>query len=290
MTVAFRLRHVSLGLGLLCLSLTFCAWADITSVNDIIELDTKPTQSYELSAPIVTLDPKNDLKLSQDSTLSAEDTRNLDMLWQSVIQKNPVIQFGLKQLATPPELRYAHASIMSRTVSGLLSGAAMVPYMMGAGQLTAGATTVGSQLVDRAMTQSQKIDPRYLPSDTELVELSGMVQTLQKSLVENYFLYKNALISYVHLQQEIDLLGRQRQQQQDGNWSGDIMLFELSQSASEKQLLAKQASKRHYLVLERLVGVDVMRKLQFTESMRTVREALPSETISIQSAPQELMP
>lgn len=249
-----------------------------TTVDAIIQLDKKPALTVQLSKPVDALeDPPLSISVTQESHLSAEDSRNLTLLWKTVIGRNPVIQYGLKQLATPPELRYAHSSLMARTISGLLNGASLVPYMMGADQYASGATAIGTQLVDRALQQSQKVDPSKLPSDTELVELSGIVQSLQNSLVESYFQYKNSLTSYIQMERlEGKLADPHRNSMDAHDIVGQLALKHLQQTASHQKWLARQTAKRHYLVLERLVGVDGIKQLRFEENQT---KALGSETI-----------
>jgi hypothetical protein len=233
---------------------------------EVVELEDKPDNKYQLSRPVEAMETPSPLKghIINDSQLEKEDLANLSTLWKTIIDRNPVIQYGLKQLATPPELRYAHSSIMTRTVGGLLSGASLVPYMMGADQLTAGATMLSTQLVDRAMQQSQRIDPSDLPSDTELVELSGIVQSLQKKLVENYFQYKSSLVTYVQLGHLMDRLKRQYHRAVDSNNTLEqLSIRHMYQNTRHQQFVARETAKRHYLVLERMVGTQGMQQLRF---------------------------
>jgi hypothetical protein len=241
--------------------------AGMMPVNDIIELEQKKPAKIQLSAPISSLSSPLKGRVLNSEAMSSEDLQNLSGLWTTVINRNPVIQYGLKELATPPELRYAHSSIMSRTLSGLLSGAALIPYTMGADQFTAGATTLSANLVDRAMQQSKKIDPTTLPSDTELVELSGFVQSLQKTLVESYYQYKNSLQATAQLSQSLEKIKTQYQQAKAANNTQDsLWLNQLYKQTEYQHQLSWQSAKRHYLILERLVGTKGLQAVRFGDA------------------------
>lgn len=250
----------------------------LTPLSDVIKFDNEPKGKFQLSAPVETLDSPLKAQITGERDLSSEDSQNLSMLWQAVIQRSPVIQYGLKQLATPPELRYAQSSIMSRTVAGLLSGASMLPYALGADQYTSSAAVLGRNLIDRAMHQSKKVDPNQLPSDTELVELSGFVQALQKTLVNHYFEYKHSLANKVQLEQSLYKLRNQNPGiLQLPRATSDLWNQHVYQSMNDALFATQQDAKYHYLVLERLVGVAKMRELQFKE--------MPLYTDNVSSTP-----
>ena len=252
---------------------------EFSTVQDMIQLRASRIQLEEHPSNHVTFSPKVqaiDERFSPHvADTGQEDTRNLSALWQMILAKNPIIQYGLKQLATPPELRYAHASAMSRTVSGLLSGASMLPYAMGADQYTAGATMMSSNLVEHARVESKKIDPNKLPSDTELVELAGIVQSLQRTMVESYFHYKTSLASWSQQEQ----LKNQLQTMPVSGASDQHLWHDyLVMQTNEHALLAEQEAKRYYLNLERLVGPSGMRTLHFEMSSAQL-SAIPQDQI-----------
>ncbi len=261
----------------------------LTSFDDIVELDKTPEntriqEKIQLSKPIETLNAPLQAHIKSATGSTAEDLRNLDLLWQSVISKNPVIQYGLKQLATPPELREVHSSILSRTVGGLLSGASLLPYMFGADPYTVGASAIGANMVDRAMVNSKKIDPSQLPSDTELVELASFVQSLQKALVSNYFDYKNCLRTMVQMNQVTDRLETSiTTTKTEADPVRQIALEHQKQSALAQARAAKQGAIRHYIALERLVGKDNMKQLRFGD-------ITPSEPGPVSLMPSKALP
>ena len=245
--------------------------SETTSVDSIIELGKTTPSRVLVTPPIETLDPRFKNPVTDGAPLAKADEQNLTSLWRVILTRNPIIEYGLKQLATPPELRYAHESIMSRTIGGLLNGAAMLPLAMGATQYTAGATAIGANAVDRAMVQSQKADPNKLPSDTELVELSGLVQTLQKALVENYFQYKSNLSTCAQMD---TLLGKLEDDRLKARGMELFWNREVHETTEHQHLLAQQAAKRAYVALERMVGADGMRTLSFDTPTEAVEKSV----------------
>lgn len=258
---------------------------ETTNVDDIVTFksgkpNTKDPLKYDLSLPLESIDPAVKMPYTQGSSLTEEDKQNLTRLWRGILQKNVVIQYGLKQLATPPELRYAHQSVMSRSLGALLAGAGMIPYMFGADAFTAAGSTVGTNMVDKAVVQTKKIDPKLLPSDTELVALSGIVNALQNSLYQSYFQYKTSLITHVQLKQ---LLGKIEQQVASSQDPRDmLMASQLLDAAQLQNLDAKQICERNYLLLERMVGGEGMKTLRFDEAPLSVDEHQNPNTLSQQ--------
>jgi len=264
------------------------SFADVTpdqaTLNEVIKLDKQPTAPKILPQPPLPDLPDPPLEgrvsdvIPQSGTtpspnaLSPEDTRNIASLWKLAIARNPVIQYGLKELATPPELRYAHASIMSRIIGGMLAGASILPYMLGGGQYEAGATAIGANMVDRAMTQSQQIDPEKLPSDTELVELSGIIQKIQRSLAENYLQYKSDLTAYNHLNDELAAFPPPSATP-DANMDPFKQIWIQQQTLNLKEQLLETTNdaKQHFLLLERLVGLDGIKNLHFGDQTNTAQ-------------------
>jgi hypothetical protein len=234
----------------------------MTGVDSIIEFNAPAEKPSILTTPAIdTLNPRLKSPIDGVEKLSKEDEDNLSRLWRIVLNRNPIIQYGLKQLATPPELRYAHESAMSKTISGLLNGAAMLPLAMGSSMYASGATAIGTNAVDRAMTNSQKIDPNLLPSDTELVELAGLVQELQKTLLASYFDYKTSLNQCLQLQTMQGKLEAAASKQVSPE--RDFWNRQLYETSRHQLLRSEQTAKRNFLSLERLVGAEGMRGLSF---------------------------
>jgi hypothetical protein len=230
-----------------------------------------------LSQKIAFIAPSLTSNVVPTAMLTELDKRNMDMLWSNVVSNNPIIQFGLRQLATPPELRQAHLSSMNRVLGGLLSGAAILPYYMGAGGYAMGATSVGTNMVDRAVRKTGQIDPSTLPSDMELVQLSDLAESLQSILVRRYFDYKYALQAsnqWDNRLQELQALYDSAIASQPNEQS--LMTVQMYHHAQQQQLRAQHSASESFLTLERLVGPQGMQAVRFSPKLSaSVSEELP---------------
>lgn len=236
-------------------------------LDDMIRLDKPKAQGIQLTPAQPVSVSSLKAGLSENITMAGPDRKNMEMLWQALVQKNPVIQYSLKQLATPPELRYAQESIFSRTVGTLLTGASMVPYVFGADPYATGATSIGANMVDRAMHQSGKADVESLPSDTELVELSGTVQKLREDLITHYSDYVSSLRKAASLREQADVLTMKLQNAGGGtDATTQFTLKYLRDTLEQQSQESLESAKCDYLALERLVGVDTLKKLQLAEA------------------------
>ncbi|MCA9841192.1 MAG: hypothetical protein KC475_03645 [Cyanobacteria bacterium HKST-UBA03] len=237
--------------------------AAFTKVDDVIELD-KPEadkQNVKLNKPLEQLANPLQSNYAQTQTITVQDKLNLDMLWSGIVDGNPILQFGIKRLATPPELRDAHNSVMSRALGSMISGVGMLPYAFGAGPGSASGAVVGSSLLNRALFKVDEAELRELPTDRELVELSSLIQELQQNLVLNYFAYKGALW-------QVEALKIQSRQTFDNAGSDDQIPSLAGYVAANNEVDYQMAlvTARHRLVmLERLVSPEVISKLRFTD-------------------------
>jgi len=283
--MGYPTRCITLTLTSLLLSLT-PAWAqspEPTSMglDEMIQLDKPRAQSIQLTPAQPSSVASLKASLSENITMAGPDRKNMEILWQALVQKNPVIQYSLKQLATPPELRYAQESIFSRTVGTLLTGASMVPYVFGADPYATGATSIGANMVERAMHQSEKGEIENLPSDTELVELSGTVQKLREDLITHYSDYVSNLRKAASLREQADVLTLKLQNPRtNADPTTQFTLQYLRDTLEQQSQESLESAKCNYLALERLVGVDTLKKLQLAEaepeaSSQSTLEATP---------------
>lgn len=251
-----------------------------TKVDDVIELDSPSEKpSVELTDPVTHLETPLKGTLSQQA-IGPQDQINLDMLWGAVVDQNPIIQFGLKRLATPPEHREAHNSTMARVVGSLITGAGMLPYAFGAGELGAGLSAVGSSLANRALFKIDESELRELPSDRELVELSSLIQELQHEVVQQYFAYKAALSI-------LEAYGPHHQETLSAGAPDDVN----AQFHRIEYQLAHQQAKQHLILLTRLVGPEAIKRLHFQDlQANQSSDSLPGGSIHQQLTSQLIQP
>ena len=168
----------------------------VSEETDIgVDLDSSNLQNkgLQLSTPLSIIDDSALKAGVSIQGLSPVDRRNLEALWLGILQHNVTIQYALRQLNMPEEVRRHHKSVMARTMSGLLSGAGMLPYAFGTTASTMGVASMTQSVSNRIESKADKIDPKTLPTDAELVSLSSTIEAVRKDLVDNYFGYKQSL-------------------------------------------------------------------------------------------------
>ncbi|MBK8190892.1 MAG: hypothetical protein IPK79_10635 [Vampirovibrionales bacterium] len=196
----------------------------------------------------------------------AADDADLKSLWDSTVEKNPVIRFSLEKLASPDDLHGKQSSLfMRKTLNVLISGATIAATMMpGAGTYrNMGAMAGGDAL--RNLSSGKVVPPENMLSPTEKIQLAGMVDELQGKVIGSYHDYKNTLQSLI--------LSRQTTERHHTAYANALkthsdMAILASGSAYYKALMAESAlrnrAKLYRLELERLAGADTVDGLQLS--------------------------
>ena len=103
-----------------------------------------------------------------------------------------MIEFALKKLATPESQRRIHSSLMAKTLSAIVSGASFLPTLAGSNAAVQTSAFSAGRLAQSLI--NRKNIPTETPlTDTELIELAGLVEDLQDTIISTYYNYKNAL-------------------------------------------------------------------------------------------------
>lgn len=211
---------------------------------------------------------KGSLLISEDKMLNdlielqkKKDVEDIEILWKGTVENNKVIGFALKKLATPESQRRIHSSLMAKTLSAIISGASFVPCFMG----TDPAITTGSFAAGRlAQTLLNKKNiPQEIPlTDTEIIELAGMVEDLQDKIIDAYYNYKGSLGQIKESRQRLLLYQKNYTKALD---KGDILETSISASLYDGMVLQEyyyvQNAKKYHLELQRLAGKKSMDKL-----------------------------
>lgn len=183
-----------------------------------------------------------------------KDLEDIENLWKATVNNNKVIGFALKKLATPESQRRIHSSLMAKTLNAVISGGSMIPCFMGSDP----AITTGSFAVGRlAQTLlNKKTTPQEIPlTDTELIELSGLVEDLQDKIIDAYYNYKGTLGQIKESRQRLLLYHKNYTKALD---SGDILDISISSSLYDAIVLQEyyhvQNAKKYHLELQRLAG------------------------------------
>jgi len=218
--------------------------------------------------------PKTDYKKSDSLLLSDDemldqivklqrekDMEDIDNLWKGTVSNNQVIGFALKKLATPESQRRIHSSLMAKTLSAIISGASMAPMLLGQNYMIQsgayGAGRIAQNLLNR------KNIPKEIPlTDTELIELAGLIENLQDKIISAYYNYKNSLALLKEIRSREMLYNKNYAKAMEDEDILEIAiqstLFQDIQLEEEKYI---QLSKKYHLELQRLAGKKVVDNL-----------------------------
>ena len=254
---------------LICVLILFCLPA--CAEDNSVSLGKVEKQKVELKKPITKIKGSlliNDKQVLEDliEIQKKKDCEDIEILWKGTVENNQVIEFALKKLATPESQRRIHSSLMSKTLSAIVSGASFVPSFAGAdpyiqtGAFAAG--RVAQQLLNK------KNVPKEIPlTDTELIELAGLIENLQDKIIEAYYNYKSSLTLLKDVRSRLLLYNKNYTQALD---KGNITEITISSTMYDNMVLqefqAEQAAKKYYIELQRLAGkksVDKLNLYQF---------------------------
>ena len=212
---------------------------------------------------------KTDSLLLEEKDILAEivklqkekDMEDIDNLWKGTVENNQVIGFALKKLSTPESQRRIHSSLMAKTLSAIISGASLAPSLMGMDY----AVQSGSYAIGRLAQNfiNRKNVPQEIPlTDTELIELAGLVESLQDKIISAYYNYKNALSQLKEIRSREMLYGKNYANAMDEE---DFLEIAISSALYKDTEIEEQRyiqlSKKYHLELQRLAGKKVVDKL-----------------------------
>ena len=239
---------------------------------DVVELDKVKDfdVQYKEQAQVLkgalfvddTMEAQNNINAQQKADL--EDIENL---WNSTVDSNPMIAFCLKKLAIPAEQRRIHSSLMAKTMSAIISGAALLPSFFGMNYgIQSGAYAAGklaTNLINKKNTD--KLENPAI-TDTEAIELASLVEDLQDEIIVDYFRYKGALLKLKKCREQLLLHNKNYSDALNKNDSLDITI---TSSQWEEELIEeyklKQEVKKYQLALIRLAGKKTVNNLNIAQ-------------------------
>lgn len=229
--------------------------------SDIVTLDKKNLDKPELATKNASSTVQGSLLVNDSETLASiideqkeRDLKDLERLWQGTVENNQVIEFALKKLATPESQRRIHSSLMAKTLSAIVSGASFVPSLMGANPAIQTSAFSAGRLAQGLL--NKKNVPQETPlTDTELIELAGMVEDLQDTLISSYYNYKNTLAQLKTTRSKLLLYSRNYN---NALYSDDVMELAISTNLYDSMRLQEynleQSAKKYHIQLQRLAG------------------------------------
>ena len=190
-----------------------------------------------------------------------KDMEDIDNLWKGTVENNQVIGFALKKLATPESQRRIHSSLMAKTLSAIVSGASLAPALVGADYMVQSGSYAAGRIAQNLL--NKKNIPQEIPlTDTELIELAGLVENLQDKIINAYYNYKGCLSQLKEIRSRELLYSRNYAKAMDEE---DFLEISISSALYDDMQIEEakyvQMSKEYHLELQRLAGKKVVENL-----------------------------
>ena len=190
-----------------------------------------------------------------------KDMEDIDNLWKGTVENNQVIGFALKKLATPESQRRIHSSLMAKTLSAIVSGASLAPALVGADYMVQSGSYAAGRIAQNLL--NKKNIPQEIPlTDTELIELAGLVENLQDKIINAYYNYKGCLSQLKEIRSRELLYSRNYAKAMDEE---DFLEISISSALYADMQIEEakyvQMSKKYHLELQRLAGKKVVENL-----------------------------
>ncbi len=237
--------------------------------GSIVRLDKNNLEKPELEFQDNTKKMNDSLLVTNSEELSKlidiqkeHDIKDLELLWKATVENNQVIEFALKKLATPESQRRIHSSLMAKTLSAIVAGASFVPSLMGSNYGVQTAAFSAGRLAQGLM--NRKTLPQETPlTDTELIELAGMIEDLQDALISAYYNYKNTLSLLKDTRSKMLLYSKNYSNALSGK---DILEISISSSLYDsmklREFTLEQSAKKYHIQLQRLAGKKAVDSLE----------------------------
>lgn len=257
----------------------------IPALADEVLLNEIETPKIEL--PQKSISKKQSLLIDDEAVLSElialqkeKDLEDIENLWKGTVENNQVIGFALKKLATPESQRRIHSSLMAKTLSAVVAGASFAPSLIGADYAVQSSAFAAGRLAQNLI--NRKNMPTEIPlTDTELIELAGLVENLQDKIITAYYNYKSSLSQLKETRERLLLYNKNYAKALDDE---DMMEIAISSSLYDNMRVEEfyymENAKKYHLELQRLAGKKVVDKLnlyQFNYNSALVGEKAVSK-------------
>lgn len=233
---------------------------------ETVTLEKMPIEKIEVSKKPKTI--KGSLLISDNQMMDElvklqkeKDLQDIEHLWKGTVENNKVIEFALKKLATPESQRRIHSSLMAKTLSAVISGTSFAPTFMGADPYIQTSAFAAGRLAQTLL--NKKNIPQEIPlTDTELIELAGLIEDLQDELIQAYYNYKSTLNQIKETRARLLLYNKNYNKALN---AGDLLDISISSSLYDNMVLQEyyytQVAKKYHLQLQRLAGKKTVDKL-----------------------------
>ena len=232
------------------------------------EVSLDNVEAAKIEIPKKDIQVKKSLLINDEQVLEQlvnlqkeKDVEDIENLWKGTVENNQVIGFALKKLATPESQRRIHSSLMAKTLSAVVAGASLAPSLIGADYMVQSSAFAAGRLAQNLI--NRKNMPAEIPlTDTELIELAGLVENLQDKIITAYYNYTSALSQLKETRQKLLLYNKNYAKALDEE---DLLEISISSSLYDNMRVEEfyymENAKKYHLELQRLAGKKVVDKL-----------------------------
>ena len=249
---------------------------DVIELEKVKQFDIKYKQEEQTLKGSLFIDDTLDAQ-KQINEQQKADLEDIENLWNSTVDNNPMIGFCLKKLAIPYEQRRIHSSLFSKTLSTVISGAAMLPSFLGMNYGVQSGSYAAGRLATSLINKKNN-DKLANPSitDTEAIELASLVEDLQDEIIVDYFKYKGALTKLKKCREQLLLHNKNYSEALSKNDSYEISITSSQWEEGQiEEYRLKQEVKKYQLALVRLAGkktVDNLNVARFDLTFQNVNQ------------------
>lgn len=247
--------------------------ADTLLANELLynpneEVKLQDTKKEKIEIPTQRIYTKQSLLINDEAVLQElvnlqkeKDLEDIENLWKGTVENNQVIGFALKKLSTPESQRRIHSSLMAKTLSAVVAGASFAPSLVGADYAVQSGAFAAGRLAQNLI--NRKNMPTEIPlTDTELIELAGLVENLQDKIITAYYNYKSSLSQLKETRQRLLLYNKNYAKALDDE---DLLEISISSSLYDNMKVEEfqhmENAKKYHLELQRLAGKKIVDKL-----------------------------
>ncbi len=236
------------------------AFAEEIGLKNVQTQKVKYTPKVQKETKKLTIDEDTAIK-GLVNLQQQKDIEDIEMLWKATVENNNIIKFAMKKLSVPPNQQRYHSSILAKSVSALVNGASFIPAMFGANYMVQSASYATGRLANNYLAKAN--NPKEVPlTDTELIELAGMIESLQDQIINSYYNYKMALNQIKDTRQRLVLYNKNYAAALKGSNQMEIIVS----SAMYDDLLFEEfeqmrLARKYQMDLERLAGKKTVQNL-----------------------------
>ena len=268
---------------------------DVVSLSAVTTptLTTRPRlEGVRQALDIQEADPAMQALKTQQQQVEEND---LKALWDATVDRNPVIRFALEKLASPQEVHAQQSSVfMRKTLNVLISGATLASTMIpgGGGYRNLGVMAGGDAVRNLTLGGQQSgLEGRLSP--TEKIQLAGLIDDLQRKVVEVYQQYRVTLNDLADAHQKTLAYNQGYTEainhsdavlkSESGRVSVNRVLLLMSSGSAYHKARLHEEQLRHDAMdlrvqLERMAGTETVQQLQLTVGSEDIAGALHSES------------